>query len=169
MRLPLSKKNFVTIISTYAPTMNWRPSITEIWVMSSEEFQQPTSWGFLVISIRVQEAIMSSMDQRLTSSENADAIRMANFYRIFARTLDSRYKHIFQSARCTYFTWDHPRPKKSHLLDCTLPRHKHKSDILDTKDMRDPECATDHYICGFETSFPLDHEKQKRTTGTEKI
>ena len=94
MRLPLSNNKFATIISTYAPTMNYpEPEKEEYYRSLSDVVGRVPAADKLVIlgdfNARVGgDHDMSCMGQRLESSERAAAIRMAKFYSIFARSSD---------------------------------------------------------------------------------
>ena len=45
-----------------------------------------------------------------------------------------------------YFTWQHPRSKRFHLLDYVLIRQRDIRDIISTRVMRGADCSTDHFL-----------------------
>ena len=45
-----------------------------------------------------------------------------------------------------YYSWQHPRSKRCHLLDDVITRKVYLADIRSTRAMRGADCSTDHYL-----------------------
>ena len=151
MRLPLSKNKFATIISTYAPTMTYpEPEKEEYYRSLSDVVGRVSTADKLVIlgdfNARVgsdHELYGPALGKFGKGSCNSNGELLLNFCTQFGLVVTNTY---FNQPDRNYFTWNHPRFKKSYLLDYVLTRNEHISDKLNTKAMRGSECATDHYI-----------------------
>ena len=45
-----------------------------------------------------------------------------------------------------YYSWQHPRSKRCHLLGYVITRRVDLADIRSTRAMRGADCSTDHYL-----------------------
>ncbi|XP_072048524.1 uncharacterized protein [Amphiura filiformis] len=52
----------------------------------------------------------------------------------------------FQMPDKWYYSWQHPRSKRFHLLDYVLTRQRDICDITSTRVMRGADCSTDHFL-----------------------
>ena len=57
-----------------------------------------------------------------------------------------------------YYSWQHPRSKRWHLIDYIITRRVDLADIRSTRAMRGVDCSTDHYLirslCNFHIKPP---------------
>ena len=135
MRLPLSKNKFATIISTYAPTMTYpEPEKEECYRSLSDVVGRVSTADKLVIlgdfNARVgsdHELYGPALGKFGKGCCNSNGELLLNFCTQFGLVVTNTY---FNQPDRNYLTWNHPRSKKSHLLDYVLTRNEHKSDIL---------------------------------------
>ena len=53
---------------------------------------------------------------------------------------------LFQMPDKWFYSWQHPRSKRYHLLDYVLVRQSDIQDITSTRIMRGADCSTDHFL-----------------------
>ena len=53
---------------------------------------------------------------------------------------------LFQMPDKWFYSWQHPRSKRYHLLDYALVRQSDTQDIISTRIMRGADCSTDHFL-----------------------
>ena len=61
-----------------------------------------------------------------------------------------------------FYTWQHPRSKRWHLLDYLLTRHSNLPDVCITRAMRGADCSTDHHLirCIFRMDVNITRRRQ---------
>ena len=158
MRLPLSNNKFATI--TYAPTTTYpEPEKEEHYRSLSDVVGRVPAADKLAIlgdfNARVgsdHELYRPALGKFGKGSCNSNGELLLNFCMQFGLVVTNTY---FNQSDCNYYTWKHPRSKKFHLLDYVITRNEHKSEVLNTKAMRGPESATDHYIVVSKLRFHL--------------
>ncbi|XP_072166150.1 uncharacterized protein [Diadema setosum] len=125
VRLPLTKKQYATMITTYAPTMT-----------SPDD---------------VKERFYENLQMTISAVPNLDKlIILADFNARVGTTM----LHGKESwGKMT--TWMHPRSKHWHLLDYIIGRQKDRQEVRVTKAMCSAECWTDHRLLISELSIRI--------------
>jgi hypothetical protein len=158
MRLPLSNNKFATIISTYAPTMNYpEPEKEEYYRSLSDVVGRVPAADKLVIlgdfNARVgedHELYGPALGKFGKGSCNSNGELLLHFCTQFGLVVTNTY---FNQPDCNYYTWKHPRSKKFHLLDYVTTRNEHKSEVLNTKAMRGPKVQLTTISCSQNSVF----------------
>ena len=53
---------------------------------------------------------------------------------------------FFKMPEHWYYSWQHPRLKRCHLIDYIITQRVDLADIRSTRAMRGADCSTDHYL-----------------------
>ena len=75
------------------------------------------------------------------------ATQMENyFYPSVLNNKSWQFPTLFQMPDKWFYSWQHPRSKRYHLLDYMLVRQSDTRDITSTRIMRGADCSTDHFL-----------------------
>ena len=116
-------------------------------IVFSVPCQRRTNLLFSETSTRASAAIMRLGTECWEGLDEATAMLMENFFSLCVQTLTS------QSPTATsvyptsgFYTWQHPRSKRWHLLDYVLTRRSNLPDICITRAVRGADCSTDRHL-----------------------
>jgi len=158
MRLPLNDKRYVTIICCYAPTMTHTDESKESFyaALTTAVKQVPHDDKLLLLgdfNARVGsdvETWPSVLGHHGKGACNSNGELLLTFCAEHHMTVSNT---IFQMPDKWFYSWQHPRSKRYHLLDYALVRQADRHDITSTRVMRGANCSTDHFlvrtICNF--------------------
>ena len=169
VRIPLKRGRFASVICVYAPTMS---NTAEI----KEQFYRKLTEVIENIAVEDKLIILGDLNARVGSdnrihgpvigkfgkgNRNSNGEMLINFCAQFDLIITNTY---FKQPERNYYTWKHPRSKDYHLLDYVIIRREHRTDIMNTKAMRGPECDTDHYLVSAKFQFQIAQKKRKKAT-----
>ncbi|XP_033111864.1 craniofacial development protein 2-like [Anneissia japonica] len=141
----------MTVISTYAPTLDSEEEIKDTFYASLDEVIRNISTldkiallGDFNARVGKNSSIWSGViGKHGTGNMNANGLRLlsicAEHQLCFTNTM-------FQLLDKLKTTWMHPSSKKWHLLDYVIVRHRDIRDVQITRAMRSAECCTDHRL-----------------------
>ena len=64
-----------------------------------------------------------------------------------------------------YYSWQHPRSKRCHLLDYVITRRVDLADVRSTRAMRGADCSTDHYPIVVQPPYQANSKEIRTNTG----
>ena len=168
-RVQLDGRQYVTIVSIYAPTLY---------------ADEPTKNAFydelehLVSSVPVNDKLFilgdfnSRVGKNVTAwqgvlghhgvgNENANGTRLLTFCSQHELLVTNT---VFQQANKNKTTWMHPRSQHWHLIDFVLVRQRDRRDVRLTRCMRGTACWSDHRLvrCTASVKFQKLHRLQSR-------
>ena len=151
MRLHLSKDNFATIISVYAPTMT-NPD------ENKEAFYNQLASVFSGIPHTDKLLVIGDINARIGRDNDKwplvmgkHGIGKCNSNGELLLALCSEFElivtiTIFKQKDERKTTWMHPRSRHWHMIDFIIMRCRDKMDIHSTRAMRGANCWTDHQM-----------------------
>ncbi|GFO14619.1 endonuclease-reverse transcriptase [Plakobranchus ocellatus] len=151
MRLPLEKKQHLTIFSVYAPTLMAEPADKDSFYTDLRHHlnNTPVTDKILILgdfNARVGkdfEAWKGVIGRHGIGNCNDNGRLLLEFCTEYQLTITNS---IFQQKNHLKTTWMHPRSKHWHLLDYVLVRQRDLRDVLHTRVMPSAECHTDHRL-----------------------
>ena len=166
MRLPLSKDNYATIISVYAPTMTNPDDNKEAFYnqLSSTLRDIPRTDKLLLIGDF--NARIGRDNDKWTMVMGKYEIGKRNSNGELLLALCSEFELIvtntmFKQKDERKTTWMHPRSRHWHMIDFIITRCRDKMDIHSTRAMRGANCWTDHHMLRSKVAFRV-RQKHKR-------
>ena len=128
----------------------------------SDRFHVKTSWWFWEILMQ-EWAVMWCLGQLfLDIMGKVHATQMENYFISFCAEQQMTVSNtLFQMPDKWFYSWQHPRSKRYHLLDYVLVRQSDIQDITSTRIMRGADCSTDHFLVRTICKF---HVKPNRRT-----
>ena len=158
MRLPLSKDNYATIISVYAPTMTNPDDNKEAFYnqLSSTLRDIPRTDKLLLIGDF--NARIGRDNDKWTMVMGKYGIGKRNSNGELLLALCSEFELIvtntmFKQKDERKTTWMHPRSRHWHMIDFIITRCRDKMDIHSTRAMRGANCWTDHHMLRSKVAF----------------
>ena len=152
MRLPLRKKQFVTLFCVYAPTLQADPADKDKFYTDLRNLVRNTPADDKVVILlgdfnarvgRDSEAWKGVLGKHGVGNCNDNGRLLLEFCAELQLTVTNT---IFQQKDSLKTTWMHPRSKHWHLLDYVLVRQRDHRDVLHTRVMPSAECHTDHRL-----------------------
>ena len=151
MRLPLKNKQYATLFSVYAPTLQAEPVEKDKFYSELRILPQstPADDKLLVLgdfSARVgQDAVTwkGILGRHGVGNCNDNGRLLLEFCTKQQLVITNT---IFQQKDSLKTAWMHPRSKHWHLIDYVLARQRDLKDILHTRVMPSAECHTDHRL-----------------------
>ena len=148
LRIPLSRIRYLTIISTYAPTLtnqdDAKEQSYEQFTKSSGQPHRATNWSSLETNARVRRDYSSW--EGVLGRHGVGKIN-DNGQLLLSKCAEHSLcitNALFRMADKYKTTWLHPRSKHWHLMDFIIVRHRDIRDIRVTRAIRGAECWTDH-------------------------
>ena len=65
-----------------------------------------------------------------------------------------------------YYSWQHPRSKRCHLLDYVITRNVDLADVRSTRAVLGADCSTDHYLIRSLCNLQYHATSKKKRTST---
>ena len=151
MRLPLKSKQYATLFSVYAPTLQAEPAEKDKFYSELCSRLQSTPADDKVIILgdfnaRVgQDAVAwkGVLGRHGVGNCNDNGRLLLELCTEHQLTITNT---IFQQKDSLKTTWMHPRSKHWHLIDYVLVRQRDLRDVLHTRVMPSAECHTDHRL-----------------------
>ncbi|CAH1249728.1 Hypp8672 [Branchiostoma lanceolatum] len=151
MRLPLRKKQYITLFSVYAPTLQADPADKDKFYSDLRNLVRSTPADDKVIILgdfnarvgRDSEAWKGVLGKHGVGNCNDNGRLLLEFCTEMQLTITNT---IFQQRNRLKTTWMHPRSRHWHLLDYILVRQRDLGDVLHTRVMPSAECHTDHRL-----------------------
>ena len=169
MRLPLSKDNFTTIISVYAPTMT-NPD------ENKEAFYNQLASVLSGIPRTDKLLLTGDFNARIGKDNDKWPLVMGkhgigkyNSNGELLLPLCSEFELIvtntmFKQKDERKTTWMHPRSKHCHMIDFIITRCRDKMDIHSTRAMRGANCWTDHQMLRSKLAFRIWQKHNRQGT-----
>ena len=150
-RLPLVKGRFLTLISSYAPTLEADETIKDSFYSALDTVLQNISKTDKVVLLgdfnaRVgnkKELWGGAIGRHGTGNMNSNGLRLLSLCAEHDLVITNT---IFQLKDKFKNTWQHPRSKHWHMLDYVITRQSHINDITITRVLRGADCWTDHRL-----------------------
>ena len=167
MRLPLSKDNFATIVSVYAPTMtNPDENKEALYNQLANTLRQIPQNDKMLLMGDFNARIGRDNDKwplvmgkhgigRCNSNGELLLALCSEFELIVTNTM-------FKQKDERKTTWMHPRSRHWHMIDFIITRCRDKMDIHCTRVMRGANCWTDHQMLRSKVAFSLRQKQTKR-------
>ena len=160
MRLPLSKDNFATIISVYAPTMTNPDENKEAFYIQLASVLSgiPRTHKLLLIGDfnarigRDNDKWPLVMGKHGIGKCNSNGELLLALCSEFVLTVTNT---MFKQKDERKTTWMHPRSKHWHVIDFIITRCLDKMDIHSTRAMRGAPCWTDHQMLRSKVAFRI--------------
>lgn len=163
LRIPIGKTRYATVISAYAPTMT-NPD------QAKEEFYELLGQTLQKIPSTDKVIILGDFNARVGDDSTSWPIALGKFGRDKSNSNGEQLLSIctqfklaitntfFKMPEHWYYSWQHPRSKRCHLIDYIITRRVDLADIRSTRAMRGADCSTDHYLirslCNFHIKPP---------------
>ena len=151
MRLPLSKDNFATIISVYAPTMRNPDENKEAFYNQLASVLSGIPRTDKLLLIGDFNARIGRDNDKWPLVMGKHGIGKCNSSGELLLALCSEFELIvtntmFKQKDERKTTWMHPRSRHWHMIDFIITRCRDKMDIHSTRAMRGANCWTDHQM-----------------------
>ena len=173
MRLPLSKDNFATIISVYAPTMTNPDENKEAFYnqLASVLSGIPHTDKVLLIQSSVGDfnARIGRDNDKWPLVMGKHGIGKCNSNGELLLALCSEFEltvtnTMFKQKDECKTTWMHPRSKHWHMIGFIIMRCRDKMDIHSTRAMRGANCWTDHQMLRWKVAFRIRQKHNRQGT-----
>ena len=150
LRISIGKTRYATIISAYASTTT-NPDQTK------EEFYELLGQTLQKIPPTDKVIILGDFNARVGDDSTSWLIALGKFGWDKSNSNGEQLLSIctqfnlaitntfFKMPDHWYYSWQHPRSKRCHLLDYIITR-RDLADIRSTRAMRGADCSTDHYL-----------------------
>ena len=160
LRISMDNNNHVTLINVYAPTMTYPDEEKEAFYEQLREVLNSVPAADKVI-------LLGDFNARVGSDSDIWSGAIGKFGRgnhnsngelllCLCTELDLAVTNTyFQQPDRHYYSWNHPRSKRPHLLDYIIIRRKDLKDATVTRAMRGPDCDTDHQLIRTTFKFPI--------------
>ena len=169
MRTNIAQNRHMTIINVYAPTMSYPEE-------EREAFYQQMRGVLAEVPAADKLILLGDFNARVGADHNTWSGAIGRFGRGNANAngelllclcteLDLAITNTyFKQNENHYFSWEHPRSKRSHLIDYVITRRRDLKDTMTTRAMRGPDCNTDHKLIRSTFKFTIKPAYSKKTT-----
>ena len=163
LRIPIGKTRYATVISAYAPTMtNPDQAKEEFYELLGQTLQKIPSTDQVIIlgdfNARVGDDSMSwpiALGKFGKDKSNSNGEQLLSICTQFKLAITNTF---FKMPEHWYYSWQHPRSKRCHLIDYIITRRVDLADIRSTRAMRGADCSSDHSLirslCNFHIKPP---------------
>lgn len=167
LRLPLTKDQYITIFSVYAPTLTTSEDIKDQFYNNLDSLLKKTPKSDKVVILGDFNARVGTDAKSWQGTIGNHGIGKMNDNGLRLLTFCSQHQLVitntlFQQPNKYKVSWKHPRSKTWHLLDYVIVRSRDTKDVLSTRAMRGAECWTDHIM--IRTKMKLCPRPQARKT-----
>jgi len=174
LRIPINNKDFATIVSVYAPTMQADNGVKEAFYSDLHNLLQR-------VDTKDKLLIMGDFNARVGRDStvwkdvlgkhgmgncNDNGRLLLEFCSAHGLTITNS---LFQQKERFKATWKHPRSKHWHLLDYVLTRQRDVRDVLHTRVMPSADCYTDHRLVRSKIAFTFKPPPKKKGPQTKKL
>ncbi|CAH1233287.1 Hypp666 [Branchiostoma lanceolatum] len=168
IRIPVSKKRFITLISVYAPILT---SAEE----DREQFYADLDSLLLTIPASDKLLILGDFNARVGNNHEQwkgvigkHGLGKANSNGLLLLSKCAEHNLVitntmFRQANKYKTTWMHPRSKQWHLIDYVVTRQRDSSDVLITRVMSGADCWTDHRLVRSKCRIYIPPQHHKRS------
>ncbi|KAK2176903.1 hypothetical protein NP493_632g02040 [Ridgeia piscesae] len=172
MRLPLSKDNFATIISVYAPTMTNPDENKETFYNRLASVLSGIPRTDKLLLIRDLNARIGRENDKWPLVMGKHGIGKCNSNGELLMALCSEFELIvtntmFKQKDERKTTCMHPCSRHWHMIDFIITRYRDKMDIHSTRAMRGANCWTDHQMLRSKVRFRIQQKHNRQ--GTSKL
>ena len=169
MRLPLSKDNFATIISVYAPTMTNPDENKEAFYNQLASVLSGIPRTDKLLLIGDFNARIGRDNDKWPLVMGKHGIGKCNSNGELLLALCSEFELIvtntmFKQKDERKTTWMHPRSRHWHKIDFIITRCRDKMDIHSTRAMRGANCWTDHQMLRSKVAFRIRQKHSRQGT-----
>ena len=169
MRLPLSKDNFATIISVYAPTMTNPDENKEAFYNQLASVLSGIPHTDKLLLIGDFNARIGRENDKWPLVMGKHGIGKCNSNGELLLALCSEFELIvtntmFKQKDERKTTWMHPRSRHWHMIDFIITRCRDKMDIHSTRVMRGANCWTDHQMLRSKVAFRIRQKHNRQGT-----
>ena len=169
MRLPLSKDNFATIISVYAPTMTNPDENKEAFYNQLASVLRGIPRTDKLLLIGDFNARIGRDNDKWPLVMGKHGIGKCNSNGELLLALFSEFELIvtntmFKQKDERKTTWMHPRSKHWHMIDFIITRCRDKMDIHSTRAMHGANCWTDHQMLRSKVAFRIRQKHNRQGT-----
>jgi len=176
MRLPLKNKQYATLFSVYAPTLQAELAEKDKFYSELRSLIQSTPADDKVIILGDFNARVGKDATAWKGVLGRHGVGNCNDNRRLLLELCTEQQlvitnTIFQQKDNLKTTWMHPRSKHWQLIDYVLVHHRDLKDVLHTRVMPSAECHTDHRLvrCKLKLHFKPKQRKGGTPTKTFKL
>ena len=151
LRICMAGNRYITIINVYAPTMTYPDQ-------EKEAFYSQLHGIIANVPATDKLVLLGDFNARVGSDYNTWSPALGKFGKgkqnsngelltCLCSELELAITNTyFMQPDNHYYSWTHPRSKRSHLLDYIIVRRKDLQEVRYTRAMRGPDCHTDHYL-----------------------
>ena len=169
MRLPLSKDNFATIISVYAPTMTNPDENKEAFYNQLASVLSGIPRTDKLLLMGDFNAMIGKDNDKWPLVMGKHGIGKCNSNGELLLALCSEFEltvtnTMFKQKDERKTTWMHPRSKHWHMIDFIITRCRDKMDIHSTRVMRGANCWTDHQMLRSKVAFRIRQKYNRQGT-----
>lgn len=167
IRLPISNKRFMTIISAYAPTLTSTEDVKEQFYADLDTLLRTTpATDKLILLGDFNARVGIDSDQwRGVIGKHGVGKMNSNGLLLLSKCTEHELfitNTAFRQANKYKNTWMHPRSKQWHLIDFVITRQRDSKDVLITKAMRGADCWTDHRLVRAKLNIHIVPHHRKR-------
>ena len=160
LRICLTQNRYITLINVYAPTMTHPEEEKEAFYAQLRSIVAGVPSGDRLIILGDFNARVGDDSDTWNpaigkfgkGNQNYNGLLLACLCTEMELAITNTYFHHPDKH---FFSWTHPRSKRSHLLDYVITRRRDLKDIKDTRVMRGPDCDTDHYLIKTKLNFSI--------------
>ncbi|KAK2156801.1 hypothetical protein NP493_1939g00013 [Ridgeia piscesae] len=169
IRLPLSKDNFATSISVYAPTMTNPDENKEAVYNQLASVLSGIPRIDKLLLLGDFNARIGRDNDKWPLVMGKHGIGKCNSNGELLLALCSEFELIvtntmFKQKNERKTTWMHPRSRHWHMIDFIITRCRCKKDIFSTRAMRDANCWTDHQMLMSKVAFRIQQKHNRQGT-----
>ena len=151
LRICMAEDRYITIVNVYAPTMTYPDEEKEAFyaqlhgiIESIPKTDKLVLLGDFNARVGDDYSTWSPVLGKFgKGQQNSNGELLTCLCAEFELAITNTY---FMQPDNHYYSWTHPRSKRSHLLDYIIVRCKDLQEVKNTRAMRGPDCHTDHYL-----------------------
>ena len=169
LRICMAEDRYITIVNVYAPTMTYPDEEKEAFyaqlhgiIESIPKTDKLVLLGDFNARVGDDYSTWSPVLGKFgKGQQNSNGELLTCLCAEFELAITNTY---FMQPDNHYYSWTHPRSKRSHLLDYIIVRCKDLQEVKNTRAMRGPDCHTDHYLVCSSFGFNVKPKYHKQKT-----